>query len=68
MSVAPSRNLRLAAAAELPRLQFAADGQEIFKFERCASRLIEMRSTDYLAKAHGSETKTAASSAGLVET
>ena len=60
--------LLASAGAEPPGLYIAADGREVFEFERCASRLIEMRSTDYLAKAHGSETKTAASSAGLVET
>ena len=41
------------ADAEPAELYRAAEGTEAFEFARCASRLIEMRSTDYLAEAHG---------------
>ena len=41
------------ADGEPVELYHAAEGTEAFEFARCASRLIEMRSTDYLAEAHG---------------
>lgn len=41
------------ADAEPHELYRAAEGTEAFEFARCASRLIEMRSVDYLAEAHG---------------
>ena len=41
------------ADAEPGELYQAADGTEAFEFARCASRLIEMRSADYLAEPHG---------------
>jgi cell division protein ZapE len=41
------------ADGEPAELYQAAEGTEAFEFARCASRLIEMRSTDYLAEAHG---------------
>ena len=41
------------AEAEPADLYKAAEGTEAFEFARCASRLIEMRSTDYLAEPHG---------------
>jgi len=41
------------ADAEPAELYQAAEGTEAFEFARCASRLIEMRSTDYLAEPHG---------------
>ena len=42
--------LVLSAAAEPTRLYHARQGAEAFEFDRTASRLIEMRSDDYLAK------------------
>jgi cell division protein ZapE len=41
------------AAAEPDGLYRAADGEEAFAFKRTASRLIEMRSDEWLALAHG---------------
>ena len=47
----------IASAAAPPKALFdGADGAEAFEFARCASRLVEMRSTDYLALPHGRET------------
>ena len=54
------------AEAEPPGLYTASDGREAFEFERTVSRLIEMRSEEYLAEAHGHAISE--SSAGLVET
>ena len=41
------------AAAEPDDLYVGASGAEAFEFARAASRLVEMRSVDYLAEAHG---------------
>jgi cell division protein ZapE len=47
----------IASAAAEPEALFAgADGAEAFEFARAASRLVEMRSADYLALPHGRET------------
>ncbi len=57
------------AAAQPDSLYVARDGREAFEFERAASRLIEMRSRDYLERAHGLATSQASGDAtGLVET
>ncbi|MDP4593038.1 MAG: cell division protein ZapE [Beijerinckiaceae bacterium] len=57
------------AAAEPHELYLAEEGKEAFEFERTASRLIEMRSTDYLAQPHGrGEALSRESSGGIVET
>jgi cell division protein ZapE len=47
--------LLASAAAEPERLALALSGAEGFEFARAASRLMEMRSRDYLALAHTSE-------------
>jgi cell division protein ZapE len=44
--------LVVSAAAEPPALYPATEGREGFEFQRTASRLIEMRSEDYLARPH----------------
>jgi cell division protein ZapE len=56
------------AAAEPNALFVAGEGAEAFEFARCASRLVEMRSTDYLALAHGREGSASADLGGIVET
>ncbi len=48
--------LVVSAAAEPEALIAGAYGAEAFEFARTASRLIEMRSADYLALPHGRET------------
>ena len=45
--------LLASAAAEPPGLYLADEGREAFEFERTVSRLMEMRSADYLARGHG---------------
>jgi cell division protein ZapE len=56
------------AAAEPDALFEGSDGAEAFEFARAASRLVEMRSTDYLALPHGRESTRSADLGGLVET
>ncbi len=57
------------AATEPVDLYKADEGFEAFEFQRTVSRLIEMRSDDYLAKPHGrGAVDTSASSEGIVET
>ena len=57
------------AAAEPDELYVGATGAEAFEFARAASRLIEMRSTDYLAEPHGGARGAGAGDlGGLVET
>ena len=57
------------AAAEPDALYLGRDGAEAFEFVRTASRLIEMRSADYLALPHGREGGSQAGDlGGIVET
>ena len=57
------------AAGEPDALYTSADGAEAFEFKRAASRLIEMRSADYLALPHGRESGSQAGDlGGIVET
>ena len=54
------------AAAQPNALYRATEGREAFEFLRVVSRLIDMRSADYLAHAHGRQAMVEA--AGIVET
>ncbi len=57
------------AEAEPDALFLGKDGVEAFEFERTASRLIEMRSADYLARGHGAaDSGSSGDMGGLVET
>jgi cell division protein ZapE len=57
------------AAAEPHQLYVAKQGREAFEFDRTVSRLIEMRSEDYLALPHGrADSAASGDSTGLVET
>ncbi|WNJ90961.1 cell division protein ZapE [Bosea sp. 685] len=57
------------AAAEPHELYKDGNGREAFEFDRTVSRLIEMRSDDYLALPHGrADSAASGDSGGLVET
>lgn len=57
------------AAAEPTGLYLGKSGHEAFQFDRTVSRLIEMRSTEYLALPHGAATSEGSGdTTGLVET
>jgi cell division protein ZapE len=60
--------LLASAATEPHEIYRAPTGREAFEFERTVSRLIEMRSKDYLALAHGRIGATSGDTGGLVET
>ena len=61
--------LVVSAEAEPQHLYSASQGREAFEFDRTVSRLIEMRSQDYLALPHGRPDSAASGdSGGLVET
>ena len=55
------------AAAEPDRLYDAPDGREVFEFRRTVSRLVEMRSEQYLALPHG-HGRPSADTGGIAET
>ena len=57
------------AEAEPQDLYLGRDGREAFEFVRTASRIIEMRSQDYLALPHGTDAPAASGhTCGLVQT
>jgi cell division protein ZapE len=57
------------AAAEANDLYLAKEGREAFEFDRTVSRLIEMRSQDYLSLSHGpADSAASGNTTGLVET
>ncbi|MFC4170814.1 cell division protein ZapE [Microvirga sp. GCM10011540] len=58
--------LLASAEAEAPDLYKAETGREVFEFDRTVSRLIEMRSEEYLGQPHGRPDT--GHSTGLVET
>ena len=59
----------ISAAVPVNELYQGEQGSEVFEFDRTVSRLIEMRSVDYLGLAHGRKDKTASGdTTGLVET
>jgi cell division protein ZapE len=60
--------LLASAAAEANELYRAEHGREVFEFDRTVSRLIEMRSEEYLGLPHGRPDRGAGDSTGLVET
>jgi cell division protein ZapE len=64
------QNVKLIASAdaEPESLYRAANGTEAFEFARTRSRLMEMRSAEYLATAHGRSARGDAASAGIVDT
>jgi cell division protein ZapE len=56
------------AMAEPDELYLASDGYEAHEFRRTVSRLIEMRSADYLALPHGARGGDSGDTGGIVET
>jgi len=61
--------LLASAQAEVPELYHADTGREAFEFYRTVSRLIEMRSEEYLSLPHGrSDSEASGSTTGLAET
>lgn len=60
--------LLASAESEVHDLYEASHGREAFEFDRTVSRLIEMRSEEYLGLPHGRPDRGAGDTTGLVET
>jgi cell division protein ZapE len=60
--------LLASAEAEATEVYQAETGREAFEFDRTVSRLIEMRSEEYLALPHGRTEEEEPGTGGLVET
>jgi len=61
--------LLASAEAQPPELYAADSGPEVFEFDRTVSRLIEMRSDEYLSMPHGRpDSEASGRTTGLVET
>jgi len=60
--------LLASAETEVHDLYVASHGREAFEFDRTVSRLIEMRSEEYLGLPHGRPDRGAGKTTGLVET
>ena len=61
--------LLASAEAEVNELYNAAEGREAFEFDSTVSRLIEMRSQEYLSLPHGpADSAASGDTTGLVET
>jgi cell division protein ZapE len=59
----------IASAQSQPHeLYLAEQGREAFEFDRTVSRLIEMRSQDYMSHAHGAVRAPAVGTSGVIET
>ena len=59
--------LIVSAQCQPDALYQAEQGREAFEFDRTVSRLIEMRSEEYMSHAHGMAQKISSSVAGVVE-
>jgi cell division protein ZapE len=63
-------HVKLIASADCQphELYLADQGREAFEFDRTVSRLIEMRSDDYMAHAHGAAATPRSGTTGVIET
>lgn len=63
-------HVKLVASAEVEAHQLyeGQEGREAFEFDRTVSRLIEMRSEEYLSHSHGRKRDVTGNTTGLIET